>query len=76
MSALEKARVYAAGAVTRIQQRECRCQRCVQAIEEERLQAVLRVVQSYRPTAPVNIFTLQNQPLKRRLIIVKRAVPQ
>ena len=44
MSKLEIAKQTAAGAALRKQERECNCHRCIQAAEDEKLQAVLNIL--------------------------------
>lgn len=41
---LMTAKQYAAGAALRKQERECQCQRCKDAEQEERLAAVLNII--------------------------------
>jgi hypothetical protein len=43
----QHARAYAESARARKTERECSCSRCIQAAEDEKLQAVLRIVNSY-----------------------------
>ena len=68
MSTLGQAKAYAANARTRIEERACRCARCIDAIQADKLAAVLRILAVHRQAAPQNIFA----PRPKRITIVRR----
>ena len=68
MSPLDKAKAYAATAHTRIEERACRCARCIEAATDEKLAAVLRILAVHQQSKPQNLF----MPRPKRITIVRR----